>query len=96
MNMHAAPLPRRARQHGRDGLLQALVGVGDDQPHAAQAALHQAPQKRRPEGAIFRRPHVDTEDLTIAVGGDADRDDRRLAITRPSTRTLWYVASTQR
>jgi site-specific DNA recombinase len=39
-----APLPRRA-QHLRHRRLQALVGVGDDELHAAQAAAGQGPEE---------------------------------------------------
>jgi hypothetical protein len=38
--VHRAALPRRA-QHLGDRVLQALVGVGDDQLHADQAARDQ-------------------------------------------------------
>ena len=50
-----------------------------DQPHAAQPALHQAAQKRRPEGAILRGTDVDAEDLALALAHHANRDHRRLA-----------------
>jgi len=42
-DMDAAPLPRGAHHPG-DRRLQTLAGVGDDQLHAAQAALDQAPR----------------------------------------------------
>ena len=35
--MHPAPLPACPLEHGRYRLLQAFVGVADDQLHAAQA-----------------------------------------------------------
>ncbi len=44
-----------------------------------QAALHQAAEKRRPEGAILRRADVDAEDLALALAGDPDRDHGRQA-----------------
>ena len=47
--------------------------------HAAEAALDQAAQKRRPERPILRGADVDAEDLALALAGDADGDDRRLA-----------------
>jgi hypothetical protein len=39
----------------------------------------QAAQKRGPEGAVLRQAAIDAEHLTIALRGDADGDDRRLA-----------------
>ena len=94
--MDAAALPGRPAQHGADCLLQALVRVGDDQPDALQAALDEAPHKRRPEGAILRRADVDAEDLTVPLLVTPSATTVAWLTTRPSIRTLWYVASTQR
>jgi site-specific DNA recombinase len=51
------PLPRRA-EHAPDRALEALVGVRDDQLHALEAALDQAPQERGPEGLGLARAEV--------------------------------------
>ena len=81
--MHAAALPGGAREHCADRLLQALMRIGDDQAHAMETALHEAAQKRRLERAVLRRPHVGTQHLTLALAGDADADDGRLAEDAP-------------
>ena len=62
-------------QHPGDGGLQTLVGVGDDELHAPQAAAGELAQECRPEGLGLRRADVHAEDLPPAVGVDADRDD---------------------
>jgi hypothetical protein len=69
---HVAP-------HGADRLLQSHMRIGDHQAHPLEAAFHETAQKGRPEGAILRRADIDPQDLTLALDGDADRDDRRLA-----------------
>ena len=76
---HAAALPRRAAQRGRDRLLQPLVRIGCNEAHATEAALDQAAEKRRPKGSILRWPDINAEHLALALAGDADRDHGRLA-----------------
>ncbi|MNC84518.1 hypothetical protein D3C83_00740 [compost metagenome] len=73
------PLPRRAAEHRLNRLLQPFVRIGNHQLHALQAALHQTPQKRRPERAILRGPDVNAQHLPVALARDADGDDGRLA-----------------
>jgi hypothetical protein len=54
-----AALPGGAGEHGGDGLLQALVVVGDDQAHAAQAPSHEITQARSgssPDRAVQPAP----------------------------------------
>ncbi len=75
--MHAAPLPRRASQDRADRLLQSFVGIGDREPDPGQAALHEPPQKHRPETAILRAAHIHPEDLALPSKRDADRHHRR-------------------
>jgi hypothetical protein len=62
-----------------DGLLQAFVRIRHDEADAVQPALDEAPEKRRPKGAVLGRAHVEAQHLAVSVGGDADRDHRRLA-----------------
>ena len=57
-----------------DGGLQALMGVGDDQLHAAQAARRQGAQEVEPEGLRLRGADRHAEHLAPAVAVDADRD----------------------
>ena len=57
--------------------LQPLVGVGDDELHAAQAAAGELAQELDPERLGLRRADVHAEHLAPAVGVDADRDDHR-------------------
>jgi len=67
----AAALPGGAVEDGGDGGLEALVGVGDHQLHPREAPGHQAPQERRPAGAVLDGDHVDAEHLPVAGGVDA-------------------------
>jgi hypothetical protein len=76
----AAALPGGGEDLG-DGRLDALVGVGDDQLDAAQAAPGEFPKERRPEGLGLRGSDVHAEHLAPAIGIDSnghdhgDRDD---------------------
>ena len=74
--VHAAALPGGV-QHLGDGGLQALVGVGDDQLDAAQAAPRELAQEVGPEGLGLRGADLHAEHLAPAVAVDADRDDHR-------------------
>jgi hypothetical protein len=94
--MDAAALPRGAAQRGRDHLLQPLMRIGRNEAHAAEAALDETAEKRRPKRPIFRRPHVDAQDLALALAGDATATTVAWLVTRPLTRTLWHLASPQR
>ena len=85
--MHAAALPSRA-EHPSDREAQTVVGVGDHQLDALEAAFDQAFQKSRPErlglrGAdakttISRRPSAVTATAIIAA----------TETMRPPSRTL--------
>ena len=66
-----------ARQHLGDGGLDALVGVGDHQLDAAQAAPRELAQELGPEGLGLRGADIHAQHLAPAVGVDADRDDHR-------------------
>jgi hypothetical protein len=57
--------------------LMPLVGVGDDELDAAQAAAGELAQERRPERLGFGRPDVHAENFASAVTVDAERDDHR-------------------
>ena len=47
--MGPAALPARALEDGRDGALQALVGIADDQPDPGQPTRNQGAQELVPE-----------------------------------------------
>jgi hypothetical protein len=84
----ATALPGRPAQHGRNRPLEALVCIGDDEPHAPQPALHQAAQKRRPEGPILRRAGIDV----VSCGIDSERmRDGRSFFTRPRLGDFHHV-----
>ena len=46
------------------------MGVGDDQGHPAEPSCHQAPQERRPPGAVLGGDHVDAQHLALAFRVD--------------------------
>jgi hypothetical protein len=77
--VHGAALPRRAEDLG-DGVLQALVGVGNDQLHADQAARDQGPEEIGPERLGLRGADVQADDLPPACLVDAVGDDHALAL----------------
>ena len=52
--------------------------IRDDQPHALQPPLDEAPQECRPEAPIFGRTDIDAEHLALALTRDPDRHDGRL------------------
>ena len=54
----------------------------------------QALEEGGPEGAVFAVGDLDTEDLSIAGGGDPGGDDDRPGHNPPRTRPLRLVAST--
>ena len=58
-----------------DGGLDALVGVGDDELDAAQAAPRQLPEEGGPEGLGLRRTDIHAQHFAPAIGIDADGDD---------------------
>ena len=63
--VHGAALPGAAQEAGDRGL-EPLVGVGDDQLHAAQAARDQRAQEVGPERLGLGLADVDAEDLAPA------------------------------
>ena len=72
----SAALPGRAQYPG-DRLLEALVGIGDDQLHALEATADQGLEEAGPKGFRFGRADLKPDDLTPAVGVDRDGDYRR-------------------
>ena len=74
----------RCQEDLRDGSLETLVGVGDDQLDALEAAAYQTAQKLNPEGGGFRLTQAEPEDLAAAVlvdaGGDYGGDRHDAAI----------------
>ena len=65
---HAAALPGGAREGARDGGLEPLMGVGDDELGAPQAALGEGLEEGRPEGLGLRRPDVQPHDPAPPTG----------------------------
>src|SRR5690606_41668145 len=63
--VYPTPLPGRPWQHLRDGLSQALVGIGNHQAHAPQPSPHQASEEGHPELIRFSRPEVEPQDLPV-------------------------------
>ena len=63
----AAALPGGA-EHLGDGGLDALMGVGDDQLDAAQAAARQLAQELRPDRLGLRGADLHAQHLAPAVG----------------------------
>src|SRR5215211_2174657 len=74
----AAALPGAAEQL-RDRLLQTGVRVGDDQLHAAEAALDQAAQEAAPEGLRLGLADVERDHLAVAGVVHAIGEHQRLA-----------------
>ncbi|MDB5683485.1 MAG: hypothetical protein JWM75_1183 [Sphingomonas bacterium] len=78
--MDAAPLPGRA-EHARDGGLDALVCIRNDELHAPQTVPRQAAQEVAPERLSLRHADRHAEHLAPAVAvhahcdGDRHRDD---------------------
>jgi hypothetical protein len=62
----AATLPTCTQQLG-DRRLDAFMGIGDDQLHAAQAPARQLAQKGGPEGLGFRWADVHAEDFAAPI-----------------------------
>jgi hypothetical protein len=56
--------PGHAHSHG---LLEAEVGVGDDQLHALKPVRLERAQERRPEGPVLAVAHREAQDLAAAV-----------------------------
>ena len=75
------------RSTARDGALEALVGVADDEPHAGQAARPERAQEGRPEGAVLavadrqaRAPPGRPSPVTPVATTIALRHDRRALV----------------
>ncbi len=75
--MHPAALPGSTEHDLLDRLAQPLVGVGDDEAHPGETASAQRPQEARPERLVFAVADSETENLTVAVRGDASCHDDR-------------------
>ncbi len=71
----AAALPGRAHDAG-NRRLEPLVGIGDDQLHAGQAAPDEVLEEARPERLGFGRTDVQADDLALALGVDGHSDYR--------------------
>ena len=75
--VHGAALPGAA-EHLGDRLLQALVGVGDAEPHAVQAAGQETAQELAPEGLGLGLADVDADHLAASRLVHAVGDHERL------------------
>ena len=64
--VHGAALPRAA-EHPGDRVLEALVGVGDAQAHAVQAAAAQRSEELAPERLGLDLADVEADHLAPAV-----------------------------
>ena len=53
------------------------MGVGDDQPHAAQASADQLAKERAPELQVLGRAYLDAYHLALTAALDPDRDQHR-------------------
>jgi hypothetical protein len=71
----AAALPGGAEDAG-DRRLEPLMGIGDDELHALEAALDQALEKGRPEGLGFGGADVQADDLAPPLGAAGHGDYR--------------------
>ena len=74
LKVHAAPLPSCA-ENLRDGGLDALVRVGDDQLDPAQSAAGQLAQELRPDRFGLGCADLQAQNLAPPVGVDPDGDD---------------------
>ena len=53
LQVRAAALPCRARKHGRDRVLEAVVGVGDDELDPGKPTRLEVTQEGQPPSAVF-------------------------------------------
>src|SRR5215211_2199200 len=74
--MHATALPGGA-EDAPDRRLQPLMGIGDHQLDAREAALGQAPEECAPESLGLGGADVQPDDLAAALGIDGHGDYRR-------------------
>jgi hypothetical protein len=74
LEVDAAPLPGGA-ENLRDGGPGALVRVGDDQLHAAQAAAGELAEGLRPDRLGLGCADLQAQSLAPPVRADADGDD---------------------
>lgn len=75
-------------QHPRHGGPQALMGVGDDEPDAAQASAHQAAEEVEPEGLGLRGADGHAQHFAPPVAVDADGDGHGDRDDAPASRTF--------
>jgi hypothetical protein len=73
--VHAAALPAGVEHLGDRGL-DTLMGIGDHQLDAAQAAARELAQEAGPERLGLGGTDIETQDLPPAVAVDTDRHDR--------------------
>lgn len=76
--MNSAPLEGGV-EHAPGGGAQALVVIGDDELHAAQAAIGERAEEVGPERLRLGRPGGDAQHLALAVLVDRDGDYRGTA-----------------
>ena len=74
--MGAAALPGRTGQGRADGLHEAAVRVGGDQPDPGQAAGGQVAEERQPARAVLGRGDLQPEDFPVPTSVDPSRHQR--------------------
>ncbi len=96
--MDPASLPRGPEELLADGLHEAAVVVADDETDAGQAALDEPSDEWRPGAALVvaRRRARDRGPGARRCARPRPRRGRPSSTTRPPSRTLTYVASSQR
>jgi site-specific DNA recombinase len=75
--VHHAALPAGVGEVLGRALDQAQTGVRDDQLNAGEATLLEVRQEARPAGLVLLGALADAQDLAVALGRDADRDQER-------------------
>src|SRR3712207_6223336 len=74
-SMDPTALPARPEQHAPYRLLEPFVGVADDQLHATQPTVAQAPQEAGPECSLLTRSDLHTQHPPLAAGLYPNGDD---------------------
>ena len=73
----------------RDGVLQALMGVGDDQGHPAEPTGHQAAEKGRPARPVLGGEDVEAQISRCPSALTPVAMTVATETTRPPSLTLW-------
>ncbi len=87
------PAPANPPEADGDGVLQTLVGIGDDQPHPTEAPGIQRAQEGQPEGAVLAGAHVHAQYLSLTGAVHAGGHHTLTFTIRPPSRTFWVNTS---